>query len=146
MCTKGRDIVNTSWWLALTRNFSLKTDNCNDLSPSQWDFKDYSSLCRLVEYISVALPPRHCPGNVAESSSKPKTFGGWINNWVVDIFQTFCWGGEEWGQLSPFPGPKDPTFWLDHRSHTTFEEVPCLYDNEWWQWCSPLQILCGNIT
>jgi len=38
VCTKGRDVVNAIWWIALTRHSSLKTNNCNDLSPSRWNF------------------------------------------------------------------------------------------------------------
>ena len=38
MCTKGRDVINASWWLALTRNSSLKTNNCNGLSPARQSF------------------------------------------------------------------------------------------------------------
>jgi hypothetical protein len=32
---KGRDVINASWWLALTRHSSLKSNNCNALSPAR---------------------------------------------------------------------------------------------------------------
>lgn len=32
VCTNGRDIINASWWLALTRNSSFKIHNSKELS------------------------------------------------------------------------------------------------------------------
>ena len=32
---KRSDVISTSWWLELTRNSSLKINNCNNLSPSR---------------------------------------------------------------------------------------------------------------
>ena len=67
VCRKGRDVISTSWWLALTRNSSLKINNCNDLSPSRCVLKRLPSHFRqdrkLVERISVArVQPRTSKG------------------------------------------------------------------------------------
>ena len=35
VCTKGRDVIGASCWLAPTRHSSLKINNCNNLSPSR---------------------------------------------------------------------------------------------------------------
>ena len=39
VCTKGRDVINVSWWLTLTRNSSFKGNNCNSRSRSRRIFK-----------------------------------------------------------------------------------------------------------
>ena len=38
MCTKGRDVISTSYSLALTRNSLFKTNNSNHLSPPCYPF------------------------------------------------------------------------------------------------------------
>ena len=35
LLSKGRDVINASWWLALTRNSSFMSNNCNAQSPSR---------------------------------------------------------------------------------------------------------------
>ena len=65
--TKGRDVINASWWLAFTRNSSLKINNCNDLSPARPVFKRLPRLISqgfmLDEPISVArVRPRTSKG------------------------------------------------------------------------------------
>jgi hypothetical protein len=66
VCTKGRDVISASWWLALTRNSSLKINNCNDLSPSRHDFRRLPSPIgrgELVDRVSVArVQPRTSKG------------------------------------------------------------------------------------
>ena len=43
-CTNSRGVISTSWWLALARNSSLKINNCNDLSSSRCNLKDYPAV------------------------------------------------------------------------------------------------------
>ena len=67
MCTKGRDVINASWWLAFTRNSSLKTKNYNSLSPARLALKrlprPISQGCKLDEPVSVArVRPRTSKG------------------------------------------------------------------------------------
>ena len=44
VCTKGRDVINVSWWLVLTRNSSFMISNYNDQSPSHQTFNRLSTL------------------------------------------------------------------------------------------------------
>ena len=66
VCTKGRDLINASWWLLLTRNSLLKIKNCNDLSPSLrilTGLPYHSGKGRFVAFISVAhVLPRTSKG------------------------------------------------------------------------------------
>ncbi len=67
MCTKGRDVISASWWLALTRNSSLKINNYNNLSPARYALKRLprppSQGCKLDARISVArVRPRTSKG------------------------------------------------------------------------------------
>ena len=70
MCTKGRDVVNASWWLALTRNSSLKSNNCNALSPARQSLtrlpRPFGQGDELVGSVSVArVRPRTSKGITA---------------------------------------------------------------------------------
>ena len=38
VCTKGRDVINASWWLALTWNSAFTENNCNFRSQSRQIF------------------------------------------------------------------------------------------------------------
>ena len=67
MCTKGRDVINASWWLAFTRNSSLKINNYKSLSQSRRSFIRLPDLLRpgltLAESFSVArVRPRTSKG------------------------------------------------------------------------------------
>ncbi len=67
MCTKGRDVINASWWLAFTRNSSFKIKNYNNLSPARCVLKrlprPLSQGCKLDDRISVArVRPRTSKG------------------------------------------------------------------------------------
>ena len=58
MCTKGRDVISTSYSLALTRNSLFKTNNSNHLSPPCYPF-----LC---------FPPFLNVGSVQQPFQHPK--------------------------------------------------------------------------
>ena len=67
MCTKGRDVFSASWWLALTRNSSFTTNNCNGRSPSRLTLQKitqtFQSRLRLAASNSVArVRPRTSKG------------------------------------------------------------------------------------
>ena len=56
---KGRDVINTSWWLMHTRNSSFKIKNYNDLQ----DYPHVSVKERLAAIVSVVcLRPRTSKG------------------------------------------------------------------------------------
>jgi hypothetical protein len=66
VCTKGRDVINASWWLTLTRNSSFKTNNCNNLSQSWYSFKRFPKPHR-VRTFNITRWLYHCNTRAAQN-------------------------------------------------------------------------------
>lgn len=73
MCTKSSNLFNASWWLALTRNSSLKTNNYNCLSPARFTFQDFPSLSTQGLCCVQVLLPTH-------QTAVTQSAHCWINN------------------------------------------------------------------